>query len=68
MEVVRAVPPEIRNRAKVGPATVCAMMPGQVSVIEDPSGVPAGTTTDAPSFASKTPLRLKSTQPTSVAG
>ena len=66
--MVSVDPAPIRNRANVCPATVCGAMPDQVRVNDDPSGVPVGTTTDAPSVASKTPLRLKSTQPTRVAG
>ena len=64
---VRSVPLAIRNRANVGPATVWEMMPGQVSVTDEPSGVPAGTGAETPSLASNTPFRLKSTQPTRVA-
>ena len=65
--VVRSVPFAIRNRANVGPATVWEMIPGHVSVTDEPSAVPAGTGAETPSLASKTPFRLKSTQPTRVA-
>ncbi len=58
----------MRNRANVCPPTVCEAMPDQFSVTDEPSAVPAGTVAVAPSFASNTPLRLKSIQPTRVAG